>query len=368
MQAVYDNIIAFQWNFPWLTALVIIAIFFFTKKFFAVGMSGIIAELAYRHNAQYRAKLRLSLQKPLIVLWIILGGYLVTVFLVHMVSFSGLNLKTITYLFWRTAVPIIITYALWHLAAPDSVIVENISHNWPSKQFLIPVFTKAFRFVVVLLCAVMIAREWGYDANGFIAGLGLGGLAFALAGQELLSNLFAGIVILLEKPFVPGEWISNPYVEGTVESIGWRSTRVRTLANAQVIVPNALFNKSELTNWTKCRKKLVDFGLSLSNKTGRERLETTMDAIRAMLQNHAMIDQEDIVVHFDNLEESSFNITVHCYTKTTQLSEYRQVKNDINFKIMSILETHGVKLALPSRNLHFQTDVETIDKTGGAFQ
>ena len=101
----------------------------------------------------------------------------------------------------------------------------------------------------------MVAQEWDYRIDGFIAGLGLGGLAFSLAAKDTLSNVFGGLVVILDKPFSIGDWIKTPSVEGTVEDISFRSTKVRTFAQALVTVPNATLANEPVTNWTRMGKE-----------------------------------------------------------------------------------------------------------------
>ncbi|MFP3359363.1 mechanosensitive ion channel family protein, partial [Planococcus sp. SIMBA_143] len=127
----------------------------------------------------------------------------------------------------------------------------NHKYNVKIDHILIPFFSKALRLIIVAIGISVIAQEFEYDINGFVAGLGIGGLAFALAAKDALANLFGGIIIITEKPFTIGDWIKTPSVEGTIEDISFRSTKVRTFAQALVTVPNATLSNEAITNWSK---------------------------------------------------------------------------------------------------------------------
>lgn len=197
-------------------------------------------------------------------------------------------------------------------------------------------------------------QEWGYDVKGFITGLGLGGLAFALAAQDTLSNIFAGVVIITDKPFSIGDWIKTPDVEGTVEDINFRNTRIRTFSQALVTVPNAKLTSSTITNWSKMGKRRVTFNLGVTYGTSREKLEICVKEIKNMLEKHPDIHKETINVTFDSFGSSSLDIFLYFFTNTTNWSEFMKIKEDVNFKILCILEKEDVSVAFPSRSIYIE--------------
>lgn len=162
-------------------------------------------------------------------------------------------------------------------------------------DLLIPFLSKALRFVIVAISISIIAQEFDYDVGGFVAGLGLGGLAFALAAKDAIGNLFGGIVIITEKPFTIGDWIKTDSVEGTVEDITFRSTRVRTFADALVTVPNATLANESIINWSEMGKRQITFDLRLTYDTPRDKVERVVEQIDLLLKNHSGIDQETIL-------------------------------------------------------------------------
>jgi hypothetical protein len=172
--------------------------------------------------------------------------------------------------------------------------------------------------------AETVANEWGYDVNGFIAGLGLGGLALALAAQNALANLFGGLIIILEKPFSIGDWIATPSVEGTVETITFRSTLIRGFDQAVITVPNATLANEPITNHTRMGKRRIFYYLGLSYATTGQEMETCVKRIRQMLNDHPDIHKETIMVNFESFGHDShcedygdFYLTINGYREFT---------------------------------------------------
>ena len=157
---------------------------------------------------------------------------------IHAESFAGHVL--------RSAVAFTIFWALYRAGDILAKLFERVAKRTRTTldDILIPYITKGIKVIVIIIGISVIAKEWNYDLGALLTGLGLGGLAFALAAQETVANFFGGLTIMVDKPFQIGDWIQTPDVEGTVEDIGFRSTRVRTFAHALVTVPNSGLAKS----------------------------------------------------------------------------------------------------------------------------
>ncbi len=218
-------------------------------------------------------------------------------------------------------------------------------------NILIPLFSRALRFIIVAISISVIAQEFGYDINGFVAGLGIGGLAFALAAKDALANMFGGIIIITEKPFTIGDWILTPSVEGTVEDISFRSTKIRTFAQAVVTVPNATLSNEAITNWSKMGKRQITFTLRVTYDTPREKIEKVISEVEELLRSHRDIHQETIFVNVDAYKENGVELFLYFFTKTTDWGKYLKVKEEINLFILDLLEMEQVTLALPTRKL-----------------
>ncbi len=213
---------------------------------------------------------------------------------------------------------------------------------------------KFLRAAIIIIGVMIIVREWGYDIAGLVAGLGIGGLAFALAAKDTVANLFGSITILLDKPFVIGDWIETPQLEGTVEDIRLRSTQIRTFSNAVTSVPNSVIANSPVTNWSRMKKRRIKYNLGVTYSSTGAQMEDCVKQIRDMLEKHPEIDNDVIFVRFTDFGESALEIFLYFFTKTTVWGEYLRVREDVNLRIMKIVENLGMNTAFPSQSLYIE--------------
>jgi len=293
----------------------------------------------------------LAFQKPMEWFFTLLGFYFA-------ISYYPYVNDKIFDKFISAALIFLVTWGLVRLSSSSSNLFRKINEKTDIKidEILIPLLSRTLQFVIVAIAATIILQQFGYSIEGLIAGLGLGGLAISLAAKDALANFLGGIVIISEKPFTIGDWILTPTVEGTVEDISFRSTKIRTFADALVSVPNNQLANEAITNWSKMNKRRVTFNLSLSYETPREKVESIVQRIESLLKNHPEIHQETIFVRFDEYKESSLDLLLYFFTKTTVWSEYLSVKEEINLNILDIVREEGVEFAFPTRKLYVESD------------
>ncbi|AHF06278.1 mechanosensitive ion channel family protein [Desulfitobacterium metallireducens] len=334
----------------------IFLLFLFFKKIFIKDIFELILKLSKKTPTDFLSYVCLAFEHPARWLFVIIGLYVALGYFPFINQSDPIILKLI-----RSSIIALISWGLFNLSSVSSHIFTKLNERFDLKidQILIPFLSKALQAIIIAISISIIAKEFDYDVNGFVAGLGLGGLAFALAAKDALANLFGGIVIISEKPFSIGDWIMTPSVDGTVEDINFRSTKVRTSAQALVTVPNATLANQAITNWSKMGKRQISFRLGVTYDTPKNKLERIVRKINDLLKNHEDIHPETIIVAFDQYNESSLDIFLNFFTKTTVYEEYLRVKEDINFKIMEIIEEEEVSLAFPSRTLYF--DSQTHD-------
>ena len=191
-----------------------------------------------------------------------------------------------------------------------------------------------------------------YNLNGLVAGLGVGGVIVTLAAQDTAKNLFGGIVIFLDKPFIVGDWIEMAPYEGTVEDITFRSTRVRTFENSVVNIPNSIISNSSIINWSKMEKRRYKTNLCLELDTPLEKLDIFQKRVREMLQQREAIYDESIIVKFDEIKDNGINVLVSSYTESVDYTSYLSEKENINRKIMKILREEHIELAYDTKTLY----------------
>lgn len=225
---------------------------------------------------------------------------------------------------------------------------------------LLPFVRTGLRFLLIVLAVVIIIEEWGYNVNGLIAGLGVGGLAVALAAQDTLSNLFGFSMIVGDRPFVEGEYIDSDVAKGTVEQVGLRSTRIRQTDQALVTVPNNKLANTSIINWSRLTKRRMNAIIGLSYETDSNALRSLLHHLRDMLQNRALVETDSVVVIFTNFSENSLDILVRCYILLTDWAEFHLEQEQIFLEIMDIVEEMGLSIAFPSRTLYLEPLPETV--------
>lgn len=339
------------WRNIWTAALVFI-LFIVLRTIFTKYIFQLIISLTSKTRTRMDSDIALAFEKPVRVLFIVAGTYLA----LRALNYDPAAHAAVSSLF-RSVLVLLVTWGLLNLTSASSHWIEGLGERFNIRldRILIPLISKFIRFIVLALAISVIVQEWGYEISGFIAGLGLGGLAFALAAQEALTNIVGGVVIITEKPFSIGDWIETPSVEGTVEDITFRSTRIRTFAQALVTVPNAKLASEAITNWSRMGKRRITFRMGVSHTTPRHKLDVSVRRIRSMLKNHPEIHQETLFVHFDEITPNSLQIYLYFFTNTIVWGEWLRVKEDCNMKILEILEQEGVSIALPSTSVYFET-------------
>ena len=336
-------------------ALGIFLLFLLLRKIFSKYVFNLLLKLSKKVKTSLLTSIFTAFEKPLQWLFIIIGFY-VTVRYYPLFNQSDPLFLDI----YRSGIVIIFSWGLYNLTASSSHIFDKINNKYSLDidAILIPFLSKILRVIIVVIAISVVAQEFDYNVSSFVAGLGIGGLAISLAAKDALANLFGGFVIITEKPFSIGDWIKTSTVEGTVEDITFRSTLVRTFADAVVTVPNATLANDSITNWSKMGKRQIQFQLSVTYDTPRKNLENVVQDLRELLVNHQDVHKDTILVSFDQYKENGYGIFIYFFTNTTVWAEFLKVKEEINFEIISILDNHGVQHAIPSRRLSVDNEME----------
>ena len=161
-----------------------------------------------------------------------------------------------------------------------------------------------------------------------------------------------GVMVLFEKPFAIGDWIKTTVGEGEVEDIAFRSTRIRTLENAQLVIPNSVVVNEALTNYSRINKRLAKYTIGVTYSATRAQLETLMESIRAMLTAREDIWEDSVRVQFTGFGDSSLNILVQYYAKTGALADFLKIQEEVNLDLMGLMEQAGCEFAFPSVSIY----------------
>jgi len=206
---------------------------------------------------------------------------------------------------------------------------------------------KLARLTVLIFALLVTLQTLGFSIAGVVAFGGVGGIAVGLASRALLANFFGGLTVYLDRPFSVGDWIRSPdrQIEGTVEHIGWRLTRIRTPDLRPLYVPNATFNAVLLENPSRMLNRRIYETIGLRHGDVGQ-IRAIVAEVRAMLQSHEGIDtRRDLMVNLDVLGPSSLVFFINAFTKTTEQAVFHTVKEDILLRTFEIIESHGAQVA-----------------------
>ncbi|RLL41287.1 mechanosensitive ion channel family protein [Oceanobacillus piezotolerans] len=333
-------------------------LFLLFRKLFTKYVFVLFVRVIKKTRINVLSNILYAFEKPMQFFFIVIGFHVA-------ITYYGLSLGyNISYLEFskilKVSFIILVTWGLLRLSSSSSSLFRKINERTDLNidEILIPLLSKTLQFIIFAIALTIVLQEFGYNIQGFIAGLGLGGLAISLAAKDTIGNLFGGIIIISEKPFTIGDWIMTPSVEGTVEDITFRSTKIRTFQQALVTVPNATLAGENITNWSKMGKRQINFNLALAYETPKEKIQTAIQSIEALLRGHSGIDQEAINVKFDAFNVSSLDILINFFTKSTDYDEYIVIKEEINYRILEIIREEGIQFAYPTRRLYVESEGE----------
>jgi MscS family membrane protein len=217
---------------------------------------------------------------------------------------------------------------------------------------LVPLVRKTLKVLMVAVGTVFIVRALGYEIRPLLAGLGLGGLAFALAAKDTLANFFGSVTVVLDRPFQVGDWVKVGDVEGTVESVGLRSSRIRTFYNSQVSVPNADLITTTVDNLGRRRYRRISCKLSVTYSTTPEQLEAFCEGIRELIRLHPYTRKDYYLVWVNEFAASAINILLYCFHETPDWVTEMRERHRLFLDIMRLANRLGVEFAFPTQTIH----------------
>jgi len=234
-----------------------------------------------------------------------------------------------------------------------SIIKKRTLIEMDADEVTVKVIGRLLRITVLITGTLVILQTLGISISGVLAFSGIGGIAVGFAAKDLLANFFGGLMIYLDRPFSIGDWVRSPdrEIEGTVEDIGWRLTKIRTFDKRPLYIPNSMFNTIVVENPSRMTNRRIyeTFGLRYCDSA---KIGDIVADVKKMLQAHKEIDTEQtMIVNFVTLSASSLDFFVYTFTKTTNWVHFHEVKQDVLLKIIEIIHSHGADIAFPTRTL-----------------
>lgn len=211
-----------------------------------------------------------------------------------------------------------------------------------------------YRVIVMLFAALVILDTFGVPVTSLVAGAGIAGLAVSLAAQSTLSNLIAGITLVLERPFGIGDYVQLGSVEGTVEDVSFRSTRLRTPDKVLITVENSKICQEYIQNMTNRDARLWTFTVGVTYSTPRAKISRLCDDLEMLLRSDPMVQDDTVQIVLDSFGASSIDLNVRAYVNTPGLAEFRALKHRLNLAIMDLMERDGCDFAFPSASVYLE--------------
>lgn len=240
------------------------------------------------------------------------------------------------------------------------IIAQKQARNEPIDVTTVDAIGKLLRISVLITATLVAMQSLGFSISGLLAFGGIGGLAISFAAKDLLGNFFGGFMIYLDRPFAVGDWIRSHdrEIEGTVEEIGWRLTRIRTFDKRPLYVPNGIFTQIAVENPSRMTNRRISETIGVRYDDFAH-VGAIVNDIKDMLRNHPEIDQDQtLIVNFLQYGPSSLDMMIYTFTKTTVWVTYHEVKQDVLLKIGEIIEGYGAEIAFPTQTLHLVKDAQ----------
>ncbi|MDR3352006.1 MAG: mechanosensitive ion channel family protein [Zoogloeaceae bacterium] len=235
--------------------------------------------------------------------------------------------------------------------AEDAIIAQRAQRGESIDRTTLDAVSKLLHVSVLIIATLVGLQSLGFSISGALAFGGIGGIAVGFAAKDLLANFFGSLMIYFDRPFAIGDWIrsSEKQIEGTVEEIGWRLTRIRTFDKRPLYVPNAIFTQISVENPSRMSNRRINETIGLRYDDISVVREVVAD-IRAMLMAHPEIDQnQTLIVNFNQFNDFSLDILVYTFTRTTVWVDFHEIKQDVLLRIADIIERHGAEIAYPTR-------------------
>jgi len=333
-------------------ALGIFFAFLILRRLFSRFVLARLKAMAERTKTKADDKAFAALEKPIRFIPVVLGVFFATEYLNLDGAFANLSTNLV-----RSLIAFTLFWGIYRLVDPLSFLLSKLETAF--SHAMVEWLLKAIKTLIVFVGAAAILEIWGIEIGPILAGFGLFGVAVALGAQDLFKNLISGILIIAEKRYNIGDWVLvDGVVEGTVEQIGFRSTVVRRFDKALVYVPTAQLSDNDVTNFSKMSHRRIKWMIGIEYGASIEQLRTIRDEIETyVLTNEDFAGPSDVAtfVRIDRFSDSSIDVLLYCFTKTTNWGKWLEIKEALAYRIKEIVEGAGSGFAFPSQSLYVES-------------
>jgi len=340
------------WGIPYANLIAAILVFLFfllLRRFFTLVIVATMQRFAQRTSTHYDEKIISALKEPLGFMFILIGIHLFFVLIFKETEVIKMILETL------------IVYTVFWAILSIIESMRDLAYRITGR--LNRDLSREMGNFILTLIKILVAgvglgamlQVWGINVTALVASLGIGGLAFALAAKDTVANLFGSFSLLADRTIRIGEWIVVNNVEGVVEDIGMRTTKIRSFDKSVITVPNHVIANNPIENFSRRGVRRIRMHVGLTYATTTEQITAIVHEIKTMLQTHEGISQKDtLLVNFESFGDSSLNIFIYAFTNTANWEEYLRIREDVNLKIIKIVAKHGSSFAFPSHSIYLE--------------
>lgn len=331
-------------------AISIFLLFLLFRKIFTSIVMGSLQKASKLTKNYYDDKIISALKSPVSFGFVLIGLHLFFLLIFKSTPFikNILNMLVIYAIFWAI---ISVTDSMRGLFRHTTA-----RFNPDLDKELGDFMLKMLKILIAGIGLGAILQVWSINVTALIASLGLGGLAFALAAKDAASNLFGSFALLADRSIRIGEWIKVGGVEGTVEDIGMRTTKIRSFEKSLFTVPNQIVANSPIENFSRRGARRIKMNVGLTYGTTSSQIQNIVTQIKAMMQSHEDISQDDtLLVNFNSFGDSALNIFIYAFIRTSDWAKYLTIQEEIHLKIMKIVEENNCSFAFPSQTLYVES-------------
>jgi len=329
----------------------------------AVIIRTILKQVVFRHLHKVAARSKTTFDEGLLhaierpVSWLVLlTGFSLAILVLPVAN--DVMRSILEGIFKAATVTIVIWAAVRVIDAVSEYLMDLARQRQSAMHGFLPVLRKTGKFFVITVGVLMVIDNLGYNVSGILATLGIGGAALAFASKDTIANGFGTLMIILDRPFKVGDWIVvNDQVDGDVESIGLRSTKVRTFPKTVMSIPNGVLANEYINNWSRMPKRRVKQYVGITYEATADDIEGLVEDFKQLLREDEGVHQEFILVSFTDFGDSSLNIMVYYFTVTTASMAHMEIRQRINCKIMRAIKARGLSIAFPTRSLYLDGPV-----------
>jgi MscS family membrane protein len=274
------------------------------------------------------------------------------------------SIMTVSVLIMKTVGTVLVAWVVYRFINVGGEVLSHLAGHTDSEMddHLVPLVKRVLHVVLFIIVGIAIIQQWGYDVTSLVAGLGIGGLAFALAAKSTLANWFGSVMIFTDRPFTMGDWITSSFGEGVVEEVGLRSTKIRTFTDTLITVPNSEIATCAVENCSAMSKRRIRTHIGLVYGTDHAQMKQILAGIEDKISQNDGLEEDNYYVHFDSFGASSLEVLLQCWALTTTYTEFLEIKQQLFLDIMEVVHEAGSDFAFPSQSLYVESPVRLDER------